>query len=119
MGALTTAEAIQHLRLHVKSTMGERGIIIIHADGNYQEHPAPFWQTEQDEGPRPQENETIITEHLGEPVHLTTSLNAKGKVQFEISVHTMDTTEAEKINEELDAWVRTKYAGKLAGEGEQ
>ena len=51
---------------------------------------------------------------LAEPVHLTITRNAKGKVQFEISIHSADTSKVEHDTAELEDWVQKKYEGQLA-----
>ena len=60
-------------------------------------------------------DETSI-QKLAEPVHVTITRNAKGKVQYEFSVHAATPPEVELIVGELEKWVQDKFKGQLAGE---
>ena len=60
--------------------------------------------------------QTTEIQKLAEPVHLTITRNAKGKVQYEISIHGPDEATVEHQTAELEDWVHRKYEGHLAGD---
>ena len=64
-------------------------------------------------------DEQQITTRMAEPVHLTISRSAKGKIQYEISIHaaTVDDTAWQVF--ELENRVKAQYKGQLAGEVEE
>ena len=63
-----------------------------------------------------QAEETIQITTMAEPVHITVTRNAKGRYQYEISVHTKTADEAFDIGVELDARLKKHFEGQLAGE---
>ena len=62
----------------------------------------------------PTKEPTVTIQKLAEPVHLTITRNAKGKVQYEISIHGADTAKVEHDTAELEFWVQEKFKGQLA-----
>ncbi len=64
----------------------------------------------------PAASETTTIAKIGEPVHLTVSTNAKGKIQYEISVHGATDADITPHVDRLEAYVQEKYKGRLAGD---
>ncbi len=62
--------------------------------------------------------ESVVVQKIAEPLHLTITRNAKGKYQYEISVHTPDGDAAFDVGFRLDERGRAKLQGQLAGEVE-
>ena len=62
----------------------------------------------------PTKEPTVTIQKLAEPVHLTITRNAKGKVQYEISIHTASVDDVAEQTKQLEAWVQAKFKGQLA-----
>ena len=60
--------------------------------------------------------EQTVTTKIAEPIHLTTTRNAKGKIQYEISIHAATVQEVAAKTEELEMLVKAQHKGELAGE---
>lgn len=53
-----------------------------------------------------------------EPVHLTITLNAKGKIQYEISVHGQTDVDTAEVSFRLEDKVKERYGKQLASQEE-
>ena len=62
------------------------------------------------------ENETVNIQKIAEPVHFVLTRNAKGKYQYELSIHAKDVDTVLEQAWKLDEQVRLKLQGQMAGE---
>ena len=57
--------------------------------------------------------ESSVVTHIGEPIHISISRNAKGNIQYEVSVHMSDAAECKRITTFLEDALYAKYKDQL------
>lgn len=53
--------------------------------------------------------EQIVTSHIAEPCHITVTRNAKGDIQFEVSIHGVDVADTLRMVLEAEAALSERY----------